>query len=342
MSYFLPVGMHLIKVALFTLILLLGVRYNSTAQQKERMHFNQQLTFNSDNNFLLFNGDDGYYTSGLFLRYDRLRNTPSPKAVKQIFSYELAQQMYTAHSRKILPNATQQFPGGLDEIDRPIAGYLYMKASLNTVFRNNNLLVLGVSAGSIGSNSFGRETYAFWHSLIGVKEHWNWVWDYQVEDALGANVHGTFAVPLLSKTERFQVTSVTEATVGTSFTDFTQAVLLQYGKVLSVAGSSYWHTKLAASENAASNYRELFVYYKPALSYQLYNATIEGGRFNNEQRGIVSVPEPLVLAHEFGLRFSTPRYCLAYQLVFQSKEAKSQFRNQAYGSLTMAFRFGGN
>lgn len=328
--------MHLIKTALITLLLFSGVICVTTAQHKGAVAFNQQLTFTCDNNFLLFNGDDGYYTSGLFLRYDHLRNKP---ASKQVLSYEIAQQLYTAHSRKILPNATQQFPGGLVEIDRPIAGYLYAKASLTTVFKNNKLLLLGMSVGSIGDNSFGRESYAFWHRVIGVKEHWNWVWDHQVEDALGVNVHGTFAAPLLNKAERFQVTSVTEATLGTSFTDFTQAVMLQYGKLLPMAGSSYWHTRLANTPNAERGRHELFVYYKPALSYQLYNATIEGGRFNETQQGIIAAPEPLVLAHEVGVRFSTPRYCLAYQFVLQSKEAKSQFRQQTYGSLTMAFRF---
>jgi hypothetical protein len=332
--------MYLIRFVLITILLLPAIVFITAAQDPETVAFNQQLTFTCDNNFLLFNGEDGYYTSGLFVRYDRLRNKPSPNVVKQVFSYELAQQIYTAHSRKILPNPTQQFPGGLDEIDRPIAGYLYAKASLSSVFKNNKLLVVGLSVGSIGNNSFGRESYAFWHRVIGVKEHWNWVWDYQVEDSWGANVHVTFAAPLLSKSKHFQITPISKATVGTSFTDFTQAVMLQYGKLLSIAGSSYWNTRLAASPNAESSLTELFVYYKPALSYQLYNATIEGGRFNETQQGIIAAPEPLVLAHEFGVRFSTSRYCLAYQLVLQSKEAKSQFRTHAYGSLVVACRFG--
>ncbi len=309
------------------------------AQKSKSLAFNQQLTFTCDNNFLLFNGEDGYYTSGLFLKYDRLRSKTWQGAAKQIFSFEAGQQIYTAHSRKILPNPTQQFPGGLDEIDRPIAGYLYGKASLNTVFKNHKFFSLGISVGSIGQNSLGRETYAFWHRVIGVKEHWNWVWDHQVEDKLGLNLHGAFATPLLAEARRLQITPITESTVGTSFIDFTQAILFQYGKLLSITNSSYFHTKLQATADEGSSIHELFFYYKPSLSYQLYNATIEGGRFD-EQQGISLNPEPFVFSHEIGLRFSTPRYCLAYQFVLQSKEARGQFRNQAYGSLILAFRFG--
>jgi lipid A 3-O-deacylase len=330
--------MSLIKASLVAILLLFSIIQTTRSQHREVAAFNQQLTFTCDNNFLLFNGDDGYYTSGLFLRYDRLRSKTLPNVAKQTLSFETGQQIYTAHSRKILPNPTQQFPGGLDEIDRPIAGYLYAKVSVKTVFENKKLLSLGISVGSIGQNSFGRETYAFWHRVIGVKEHWNWVWDHQVEDALGANVHGTFAAPLLRKVEHLQITSVTDATAGTSFINFTQAFLFQYGKLLSISNSSYWNTKLNTVASAESSRHELFVYYKPALSYQLYNATIEGGRFD-EQQGIIGSPEPWGLTHEIGLRFSTTRYCLAYQFVVQSKEAKRQFRNQAYGSLSMAYRF---
>jgi len=311
------------------------------AQQSSVPAFNQQLTFTCDNNFLLFNGDDGYYTSGLFLRYDRLRARTSAKTLKQVFSYELGHRIYTAHSRKILPNPTPQIPGGLDEIDRPIAGHLYAKASMSTAFKNNSLLNLGLSVGTIGSNSFGEELYAFWHRVIGVKEYWNWVWDYQVEDKLGVNLHGSFASALLNHTGYWQITPATEVTLGTSFINITQALVVQYGKQLHIGNSSYWNTRLQPLADAPSNKQELFVYYKPALSYQVYNATLEGGRFTKEQSGIIAEPEPWVVAHTFGLCFATQRYAIAYHVTLQSKEAKHQFNNHAYASLTVTYRFSG-
>jgi hypothetical protein len=308
------------------------------AQEDHNATFNQQFTFTSDNNFLLFNGDDGYYTSGVFLRYDRLRSRSLRR--KQIFSFELGQQLYTAHSRKILPNPTSQFPGGLSQIDRPVAGYLFAKTALSTVFNNNILLIVGVSAGSIGNHSYGREIYIFWHEAIGVKSHWNWVWDHQLEDKLGANLHGTVALPVVYTSNRFQLTPVTEITAGTSFTELTQAVVIQYGRLLRIHNSSFWQTRMQNNPDAEGTASELFLYLKPALTYQLYNATIEGGRFTSEQRGITDKPMSWVGSYTAGLCFAKARYSLAYQFTVQTREAKRQFHHQSHGSISMTYRFG--
>ncbi|NBP68154.1 MAG: DUF2219 family protein [Cytophagia bacterium] len=308
------------------------------AQKNQKENFNQQITFTGDNNFLLFNGDDGYYTSGVFLRYDRLRSKSLHK--KQVFSFELGQQLYTAYSRKILPNPTSQFPGGLSQIDRPVAGYLFAKSSLSTVFNNNILLSVGVSAGSVGNHSYGREIYAFWHSVVGVKSHWNWVWDYQVEDKLGANAHVTVALPVVHNNQRFQLTPVTEATAGTSFTELTQAVVIQYGRLLKMHNSSFWQTRLQSNSDPENNTFELFLYLKPAITYQLYNATIEGSRYASEQRGITDKPMSWVGSYTAGLCFAKARYSLSYQFVVQTREAKRQFHHQSHASISMTYRFG--
>ncbi len=308
------------------------------AQDTSNIHFNQQLTFICDNNFLLFNGEDGYYTSGLFARYDRVRKKSARKVLKQIWSVELSQQIFTAHSRKILPEDTPQFPGGTDEIDRPIAGYLYLKASMNTVVNRTTLLYLGASVGTIGTFSFGEEAYAFWHKVIGVKSHWNWIWDYQVDDYWGVNVHGTFAKAFL-KSKHIHLTSISESTLGTGFIDFSQSFLFQIGQLVSMDNSGYWNNRLGVT-SLRPKQSELYVYFKPMVTYQIYNSTIEGGLFASSQEGIVSEPESFVLINECGLRYSTMRYCLGYAVVWQSREVKEQFNTQAYGSLVFAYRFG--
>lgn len=329
------------KLALSAAILfMVGSIHTVNGQKKKTFVAREQISFTCDNNFFLFNGDDGYYTSGVFLRYDRLVTKPSAKAMKRIASYEIGQKMYTAHSRKILPGPTPNSPDGLDQIDRPIAGNLYGKATLSTLYSHHTLLAMSLSIGTIGENSFGSQTYAFWHQVIGVKEHWNWVWEYQVKGGMGMNVHATFAQSLIGR-ERplLQITPITKASLGTHFTDLSQEVLIQLGKLQTMASSSYWHTRLQTGIEPEENRRELFLYYKPTLRYQLYNATIEGGMFSNDKGPIVAEPEPLVFAHEIGIQFSTPRYSLAYQVVFQSKEAKGQFYNQSHGSLFVALRF---
>jgi hypothetical protein len=250
--------------------------------------------------------------------------------------------IYTAYSRKILPAGQSNIPGGISQIDRPIAGYLFGKISSSTFYHDRRLLTLGISVGTIGDNSLGKEVQEFWHKMIGVKDYWNWVWDYQVKNEVGANVHGTFANAIIDPKQQslFQVTPITQATLGTTFTNLSQSVLLQFGKLRPMSSSSYWHSKLQLSGASADNKNmELFFYYRPEVKYQLYNATIQGGMFRSDKGPLVSEPQPFVFLHEIGVRFSVPKYCVGYYVTFQSKDAKGQFYRQSYASVFVAYRF---
>lgn len=312
------------------------------AQGDEVAPLRNQLSFTCDNNFFLFDGDDGYYTNGIFLRYDRLGARSANTNKKIIMSYELGQMIFSAHSRKILLNSNSQgIPYGLNQIDRPIAGYLFGKVT-QTTFSKKRLLAWGVSVGVIGNNSFGKEAQEFWHNIIGVKDYWNWVWDYQVKNEWGVNLQGTFAQSLIHpKTQStIQITPLTQAVLGSTFTNLTQSVVLQIGKLRAMSSSSYWNSRLQLSDAPRGKQSlEYFVYYKPGIRLQLYNATIQGGMFNSEKGPIVGEIEPLVFSHEFGVRFSSVRYCMGYQMTYQNKEAVGQFYDQWFASLYLAFRF---
>lgn len=324
------------------LVILVINNFDGICQTRDELVMGNQLTFTCDNNFLLFNGEDGYYTSGLILRYDHISQKQNANSTKRIFSYELGQQIYTAHSRKILPNNTPSFPGGIEQIDRPIAGYLFGKITYYSFYNNSRMLGLGVSVGTVGENSFGRSTQEFWHQMIGVKNHWNWVWDYQVNNEIGINVHGTFASSLINSElhSTFQITPVTEVTLGTTFTNISQGVLLQVGKLRPISSSSYWNSKLQLTRaDPDDHHTELFLYYNPEVKYQLYNATIQGGLLRDDKGQILSEAKPLVFSHEIGVRFSAPRYCIAYQITLQSREAKNQFYRQSFASLILTYRF---
>jgi len=331
-----------LRALLFFVPLIIFIFYAlpSTCQDRDSEALRHQLTFTCDNNFLLFDGDDGYYTDGVFLRYDRISRKETPASVKRIFSYEIGQMMYTAYSRKILPASQSGIPGGISQIDRPIAGYLFGKATRSSFYHDRRMLALGVSIGTIGENSLSKEAQEFWHRMIGVKDYWNWVWDYQVKNEVGINIHGTFANSLINrKNSFFQITPVTQATLGTTFTNLSQAVLLQFGRLRPMSSSSYWHSRLQLTGSSTNSPMELFLYYKPEVKYQLYNATIQGGLFRSDKGPILSEIKPFVFSHEVGIRFSIPRYCFAYYVTFQSKEALGQFYNQSYASLALAYRF---
>ena len=321
-------------------VILLCPSFSARSQSSGPRSLRQQLTFLCDNNFFLLNGEDGYYTSGMFLKYDRV-SKKSSNISKKILSYEIGQEIYNAHARKILRAPNSRFPGGIEEIDRPIAGYLFGKITRSSFYNDKRLLTLGFSIGTVGKNSFGQDVQEFWHRVIGVKDYWNWVWDYQVSNEVGANLHVTFANALLSRDQDFiQITPITQATLGTTFTNVSQAFLMQIGRLRPMSSSTFWNSRVQLpNEQSHGQLVEMFLFYKPSIKYQLYNATIQGGMFTTNKGPILSDVQPFVIAHEVGLRFSTPRFGLGYHMVFQGKEAKSQFYQQSFASIVGSICF---
>ena len=326
------------------LFILISCSFSGSCQQRDSAVLHSQLILSCDNNFFLLNGEDGYYTSGLFLKFQHLNRHTSSTFLKRIFSYEIGQEIYTAHSRKILPSPNNQLkiPGGIEQIDRPIAGYLFGKVKLSTFHKENSIWEVGVSIGSIGKNSQAQSVQEFWHEIIGVKEYWNWVWDYQVKNEVGINLHGSYAHSLLNSKQGtyLQLTPITQATLGTLFTDVSQAVLLQIGKLRPISSSAGWFSRLQTNAIVKEDRpTELFLFYKPEVKYQIYNATIQGGLLSDDKGPILSEVEPFVLSHKMGIQFSVPRFSLGYAITFQSREAQHQFFQQSYGSLVGSFSF---
>ncbi len=142
-----------------------------------------------------------------------------------------------------------------------------------------------------------------------------------------------------TETSAFQLTPVTNATLGTSFTNISQGVFFQLGKLKPVSESAYWNAALSDDKTRQIKGPEIFFYYSPDLKYQLYNATIQGGLFRKDKGPIVSTVKPLVLTQQLGALYSFDRYTLRLGIVFESKEAKSQRFNHTYGSLQGSYRF---
>lgn len=321
---------------LFFAVLLISLF--SYGQKDSINHTKSQIQFVCDNNFFLFSDKDGYYTSGIFLRYDQaLKNREIDR--KSTVSVELGQMIFTAHDRKILPQPTSQYPGGISEIDRPIAGYTYGKIIKNVFTNHQHLYTYGLSLGVVGEYSLGRITQEYWHELIGVKDHWNWVWDYQINNEFGANLHGAFSKSLIkaSRNPLIQLTPSATLTLGTHFTDITHAAVLQIGRFKSIGESNFWNTINTITSN--HTVKEFFIYYKPELKYQLYNSTIQGGLFTNDKGPITGSPEPLVFKQTVGMYLSLNRTCMAYEVTFQSKEVVDQFNNHIYAGIIAKYRF---
>ncbi len=66
-----------------------------------------------------------------------------------------------------------------------------------TLWMHNQFFQWGVSAGTIGKASLGKEMQNSFHRLINVNRSWGWIWDYQLKTEPGVNLHGLYAKELL-------------------------------------------------------------------------------------------------------------------------------------------------
>ena len=312
---------------------------SALSQTNSARNFTNQLSFSMDNDHFLLQGKDRYYTNGLFLNFYYIKKKTSSKTIKQIIHYEIGQKIYNAHARKILPYQNSvNAPVGIEQIDRPITGYLFFKASRANFYLNNTLFEKGISVGTIGANSFGKQVQTIWHKKTGVGNYWDWIWDYQLKSEVGVNLHGSYAVSINNKKSIFQVTPITNASLGTHFTNVSQSLVFQLGRFNAMKESSYWNSRLQTSNETVIK-KECFFFYKPQLQFQLYNATVQGGFFRENKGPIISRTEPVVINHQVGLSFSGRRYSATYYVCFESKESKSQFNKHSYAGFNFARRF---
>ncbi|HEY1020723.1 MAG TPA: lipid A deacylase LpxR family protein [Flavisolibacter sp.] len=303
--------------------------FHSGESNAQPQPFPHQVSVQTENDRYMFKGKDGYYTNGLTLQYTKSL-APKPNYTKRLHQFEVGQKIFMPYSRKIYVP---------EQIDRPVTGYLFFKFTRSAFRSPNTLWQWGLSVDAIGDASGARQVQNTFHNWINLNSNWwGWVWDYQLNSQLGANLHGQFAKALLkgANASRFQVIPVTKATLGTSFTNISQGLVLQVGHLAAQAQSAYWN---ATPGSVADKKWEWAFYYHPEVLYQAYNATIQGGLFRDQKGPITADPEPLVISHQAGFFISGGRYQARLAANFQSKEAKTQRFSQSYGSVQVAYRF---
>ena len=113
---------------LFTLSIIEPIYAQDQRDNTIKEEVKHQISLRHDNDFLAFS--DIYYTSGLFLSYNRLLNRGVLKSGQEQISMALVQQIYTPSKL----NTTN-----LAEIDRPYAGYMELNLGWSYVHDNYSL-----------------------------------------------------------------------------------------------------------------------------------------------------------------------------------------------------------
>lgn len=296
-----------------------------------------ELKVTSDNDNYCLNLHDGYYTNGLFvtLNYapvglnNRIRETS--KLSKIVGQYQAGQMIFTPEF--VTPKTTK------DLMDRPFAGYLFLQKSLTFYYKKGHVLKTTLAVGTIGNNSLAEQTQIFIHKTLGLLHPKGW--NYQIHNEVGVNLQGQYWHELLLaswRKSRFDLHSLSQLTVGNTFTNASAGFLFRAGRFARPDQSSAFDARVGREGSPAPT--ELYVFVQPAYQYQFYNATVQGGYFTNDAGAILSPLRHWGYRHDIGLVFSPPRWTFQIMYTYKQREAETMRHNEQFVGLTTAYRFG--
>jgi hypothetical protein len=247
---------------------------------------------NIDNDSLLLNRDDGFYTSGFgYAQRHALRSASG----LTVFGWRLGQQLYTASDIK-LP------PGRVGPPDHPYAGWLYGGFFKETYDRSGAYSKIGIDLGCLGPCAGGEWTQKNLHRII--DQPLPRGWGKQVRNEVGVVLHADYA-PLAWKLAPWaDLTPSIKGRFGNIFTDAGAGLLLRLGHLPGLPGDAGFHAFARLDGRAVA-----------------YNATLEGGYFSSGNPHTVD-PRRFVAEAEGGVAWSRGPYGVRASIVRRGNEIR--------------------
>jgi hypothetical protein len=297
---------------------------------KGQTSYTYEIGIISDNDAYLFLALDRYYTNGLMVYFSFVPKEYSDKLHNKIIEFRVGQQIY---------NPFQAYVPWRERVDRPFAGYLFLEAGISRFYKNESMLKTELQIGILGPSAGGEEVQTFYHrifNLYGVEG-----WDYQIHDAFGMNLNLSYM-----KSFRYFFNRHTDLNfysglkAGTVNTELIAGLLTRASiyTLHPICNSSCTGSGISR-DNKSSNAKELFLYFRPLLSFVIYDAAIQGGMFSDSSP-ITYAVMPIRLNLELGIRGSFKNLTAAYSVIYQTKGAKNNLiTSHVYGSFSLGCRF---
>ena len=294
--------------------------------------YRQSFGFKSDNDTYLANGQDRYYTNGLFISYRRAIQEPVLKANlnKKIYQLEIGQKMFNAQSGYI---------PGIQYVDRPITAYLYGGASMEWFYESESWLKAGVEIGTIGPAALGRQAQELVHRITGLYSPKGW--EYQLNNEMGMNMNLAYTRMIQrSPSGKMDLMWNGLARLGTHFSGAGLGFTLRAGKLNQLFQTAYARSNLSGSKPVAKlTASEFFFFARPQIDLVVYDASISGGMFRKDKGPVTFSSKPWVLSQEFGLVVSKNRWMAQLSYTFKTPEVSSPAGAHQYGSISTYYHF---
>ena len=293
--------------------------------------YKNEFGFKSDNDAYLFTQQDRYYTNGLFLYFRHATDQQQLGEKLEKLTYEITggQKMYNPYSG-YAPDPAKQ--------DRPFAAYLYAGGEVSLFYKKESILKVGAEFGVVGADALGEDAQKLLHKTVGFYEIEGW--DYQIRNNFALNISAQYDKLLhRSAKNELDFSLETELNVGTTYTNAGVGILFRTGSVNQLFSAAH-HNAVISNHAKTTNLKksECYFYAKPQLNVIAYDATIQGGMFNNDSP-ITFNPKRLVFAQQVGFDYSSSRFTFDFGLTFKTKEIKGDLLSEQYGAISMYYRF---
>ncbi len=316
----------------FIFFLFIIVVFTSTSKAQDNKNYSREFLFMNENDIYLFMNKDGYYTNGFLFQYSKLASSKKNKTIQR---FSLGQNIYTVGDRR----ATWRWEA---PFDRPYCGYLFLKYTNDKFTTENTLFSTSAEVGVTGDWAFGRQLQEWYHRVLSLFNYP--YWQTQIPNQFGINVGFKYATSITNTNNqysKFKIVPIAEANVGTFFINAKTGAYFCLGKFKKNSNSALFNAVIQKKDNPTNNSNEFFLYLYPQIIYQAYNATVQGNIFRKETNPNVfeTSVNPFMFQQTLGVAYTKNRWTTKLELVYQTKEAKTQVKDNGYAGLHFAYRF---
>jgi lipid A 3-O-deacylase len=298
--------------------------------------FRYEITFITDNDDYTFKYTDRYYTNGLFLKFAMALKDIDAKTnsgTKKVLTFELGQQMY---------NSFKHDTAYLQTLDRPFAGILYLKAGITKVYTSQNVLQWNIWSGVMGPSAKGKEVHRWWHKNFGLPPIYGW--ETQLNDEVFLNAQASYHHHLTTKQKEkpwYDAFAFVSGTAGNNLSAVNAGLQFKLGAFEKAYQSVAWNTRIQKQKQSPGYRRihETYFYFEPQLTYQVYNAAIQGGMFTDNKGFYHTSLKRLVYQHRFGILYAQNHWTAQLGFTFRTREAENQIAIENLGTMRLSYRF---
>jgi hypothetical protein len=320
------------RFKLFTLFICILSAVNVSGQSHST-----EIGVETDNDSYLLQGSDRYYTDGIFFYYKhalKITDKESATLANKVLGFEMGQKIFNPQSGSIYYN-------GADQpilVDRPFAAYLYAGSTLNFLYKDESNLKIGAQIGIVGPAAMGKQIQDFVHDNFGFYHPSGW--EYQINNDFEINLSAEYN-KLIARASWIDVSLSSYLNLGNGFTGAGVGPLVRLGAFNQLFNSV--STQSTVSRGAVTGLfhkHELFFYYKPLVNYVAYDATIQGGLFDNHSGlEITKDKQPFIFSQQFGVAFTTNRFVFDVAAIFHTLDDKEMVQAHQWGAITGLYRF---